>query len=128
MRKLQDVGITTRIGIMAAHLEEHYRKMYPELSLPETESATRETITLPLYVQMTTEEQDRSMSFEQFKKVFDDFGRPKWLGLTGIGSSYLNKDYHKMLAYAKSKGTIVELMDHFAHFKNEGEIRELVIN
>ena len=58
MRKLQDVGITTRIGIMAAHLEEHYRKMYPELSLPETESATRETITLPLYVQMTTEEQD----------------------------------------------------------------------
>jgi MoaA/NifB/PqqE/SkfB family radical SAM enzyme len=66
------------------------------------------------------------MTFEQFKKIFDDFGKPKWLGLTGIGSSYLNKDYHKMLEYAKSKGTIVEVFDHFAHFKNDEQIRELI--
>lgn len=68
----------------------------------------------------------RNMSFEQFKKIFDDFGKPKWLGLTGIGSSYLNKDYHKMLAYAKSKGTIIEVFDHFAHFKDDAHIRELI--
>ncbi|MGV8151727.1 MAG: SPASM domain-containing protein [Candidatus Nanoarchaeia archaeon] len=67
-----------------------------------------------------------NMSFSDFKKIFDSFGKPKWLGLTGIGSSYLNKDYHKMLAYAKSKGTIVEVFDHFAHFKNDGEIKELI--
>jgi MoaA/NifB/PqqE/SkfB family radical SAM enzyme len=71
-------------------------------------------------------EPSKNMTFEQFKKIFDDFGKPKWLGLTGIGSSYLNKDYHKMLAYAKSKGTIVEVFDHFAHFKNEDEIKELI--
>lgn len=71
-------------------------------------------------------ESAKNMSFEQFKKVFDDFGRPKWLGLTGIGSSYLNKDYHKMLAYAKSKGTIVEIFDHFAHFKDDSKIKELI--
>lgn len=71
-------------------------------------------------------EPPKNMTFEQFKKIFDDFGKPKWLGLTGIGSSYLNKDYHKMLAYAKSKGTIVEVFDHFAHFKNDAEIRELI--
>ncbi len=71
-------------------------------------------------------EPPKNMTFEQFKKIFDDFGRPKWLGLTGIGSSYLNKDYHKMLAYAKSKGTIIEVFDHFAHFKNDDEIKELI--
>jgi len=71
-------------------------------------------------------EHSKNMSFEQFKKIFDDFGKPKWLGLTGIGSSYLNKDYHKMLEYAKSKGTIVEVFDHFAHFENDKKIKELI--
>jgi len=71
-------------------------------------------------------EPSKSMTFEQFKKIFDDFGSPKWLGLTGIGSSYLNKDFHKMIRYAKSKGTIVELMDHFAHFKDDAQIKELI--
>lgn len=71
-------------------------------------------------------EPSENMAFEQFKKIFDDFGKPKWLGLTGIGSSYLNKDFHKMLEYAKSKGTIVEVMDHFAHFKDNEQIKELI--
>ena len=71
-------------------------------------------------------EPSKNMSFAQFKKIFDDFGKPKWLGLTGIGSSYLNKDYHKMLEYAKSKGTIIEVFDHFAHFRNDEQIRELI--
>ncbi len=73
-------------------------------------------------------EPSKNMTFEQFKYIIDNFGdgRPKWLGLTGIGSSYLNKDFHKMLEYAKSKGTIIEVMDHFAHFKNDEQIRELI--
>jgi len=71
-------------------------------------------------------EPSKNMTFEEFKKIFDQFRKPKWLGLTGIGSSYLNKDFHKMLAYAKSKGTIVEVMDHFSHFKNEEQIKELL--
>ena len=71
-------------------------------------------------------ESSKNMTFEEFKKIFDDFGKPKWLGLTGIGSSYLNKDYHKMLKYAKSKGTIIEVFDHFAHFKDDNQIRELI--
>lgn len=73
-------------------------------------------------------EPSKNMTFEQFKKIIDNFGdgKPKWLGLTGIGSSYLNKDFHKMLAYTKSKATIIEVMDHFAHFKNDEQIRELI--
>lgn len=58
MQKLLDEGIATRIGVMAAHLEPVYRKMLGKISLPETEAATRETITLPLYPQMTNKEQD----------------------------------------------------------------------
>ena len=67
-----------------------------------------------------------NMSFKDFKKIFDEFGKPKWIGLTGIGSSYLNKDYHKMLKYIKSKGTIIEVFDHFAHFKDDNQIKELI--
>lgn len=58
MEKLYEVGISTRIGIMAAHLEKPYRTMYPELSLPETELATSETMALPLYFQMAQKEQN----------------------------------------------------------------------
>lgn len=71
-------------------------------------------------------EPSKNMTFEQFRKIMDDFGRPKWLGLTGIGSSYLNPDYHKMMAYAKSRGTIIEVFDHFSHFKNDEQIKELI--
>jgi len=67
-----------------------------------------------------------NMSFKDFKKIFDDFKKPKWIGLTGIGYSYANKDYHRMIAYAKSKGTIVEVFDHFAKFKNDDQIKELI--
>ncbi len=67
-----------------------------------------------------------NMNFKKFKYIFDQFKKPKWIGLTGIGSSYLNPDFHKIVRYCKSKGTIVELMDHFAHFKNEAQIKELL--
>lgn len=72
-------------------------------------------------------EPGKNMNFETFKKIFDGFGpHPKWLGLTGIGTSYLNKDYHKMLAYAKSRGTLIETFDHFNDLKDDDHIRELI--
>lgn len=58
MQKLLNVGISTRIGVMAAHLERPYRKMYPKLLLPETEEATYKTIILPLYYHMRKGEQN----------------------------------------------------------------------
>lgn len=57
MQKLLDDGISTRNGIMTAHREPPYKKMYPKLSLPETESANSQTLILPLYYQMTDKEQ-----------------------------------------------------------------------
>ncbi|HTY43626.1 MAG TPA: SPASM domain-containing protein, partial [Patescibacteria group bacterium] len=71
-------------------------------------------------------EPSANMSFEKFKELYDQFGKLKWIGLTGIGSSYLNPDFHRIVAYCKSKGTIVELMDHFATFRDENQIKELL--
>ena len=58
MQKLLDVGIATRRGVMASHLEAPYRKLVGRGSLPETEAAARETMLLPLYPQMTKDDQD----------------------------------------------------------------------
>ncbi len=58
MRDLAAQGIATRRGVMAIHLEPLYRSQYPGLSLPVTETATRETLLLPLFYGMTNDEQD----------------------------------------------------------------------
>ena len=56
-------------------------------------------------------EKSQDLSFEQFKMIVDQFPKLKWLGTTGIGSSFLNRDYLKMLEYAKEKGVYIELFD-----------------
>jgi len=70
-------------------------------------------------------EPNRDMSFEDFKKIVDQFPRLKWIGLTGIGESFLNKDFLKMLRYVKSKGIYIELYDPF-YFIDEKIARELI--
>lgn len=57
MQKLLDIGISSRRGVMASHMEDPYKKMYPNLKLPITVDATNQTITIPLYIQMTKKEQ-----------------------------------------------------------------------
>jgi MoaA/NifB/PqqE/SkfB family radical SAM enzyme len=58
-------------------------------------------------------EPKRDMSFEEFKGIVDQFPKLKWIGLTGIGESFTNKDFMKMLRYVKSKDVFVELYDTF---------------
>jgi perosamine synthetase len=58
MAALAELGIASRRGVMASHLEPFYRAMYPSLALPVTEAASEETLLLPLYVGMTEAEQD----------------------------------------------------------------------
>lgn len=57
MQKLLAKKVSTRRGIMAIHLEPAYQALRP-FRLPETERAFNETMILPLYPQMTVEEQD----------------------------------------------------------------------
>lgn len=58
MQKLLDCGISTRKGVMASHLEPYYKGLLGTVSLPITESLANSTIALPMYPQMTTEEQN----------------------------------------------------------------------
>lgn len=58
MQKLLNLGIATRFGVMASHLEPVYFKMLGKISLPTTEQVNKETIILPLYPQMSLKEQD----------------------------------------------------------------------
>jgi MoaA/NifB/PqqE/SkfB family radical SAM enzyme len=60
------------------------------------------------------QEPQRDMTFEEFKYILHQFPRLRWIGLTGIGESFLNKDFIKMLAYAKSKSLLVEIYDNFS--------------
>lgn len=58
MQKLLNGGIATRKGVMAVHLEPAYKKIFGKISLPTTEESTRETISLPIYANMSKREQD----------------------------------------------------------------------
>jgi MoaA/NifB/PqqE/SkfB family radical SAM enzyme len=71
------------------------------------------------------DEPSKDMSFEDFKKIIDQFPKLKWIGLTGIGESFLNKDFIKMLEYVKSKGIFVELYDNL-FYVNERLLKKLV--
>ncbi len=71
-------------------------------------------------------EKSFSLSFDQFKSIVDQFPRLKWIGLTGIGESYVNKDFVKMLRYCKDeRNLIVEIYDVF-YFVDERKSEELI--
>ncbi len=57
MTNLLRRGIATRRGVMASHLEPFYRERQGETRLPRTEEAAETTMLIPLYPQMTDEEQ-----------------------------------------------------------------------
>jgi dTDP-4-amino-4,6-dideoxygalactose transaminase len=60
MRNLLHDGIATRRGVMAIHEEASYADRAPQSApeLPHTEAATRETLMLPLFPDLSEEQQD----------------------------------------------------------------------
>src|SRR3989344_1785841 len=58
MQKLLDRGIVTRRGVMACHLEPYYKNSIRNCSLPITEMLTKNTVTLPLFPELTVKQQD----------------------------------------------------------------------
>lgn len=59
MQRLLDVGISTRRGIMLAHTEPAYTGRPQAQPLQHSECASARSVLLPLYPQMTSQEQDR---------------------------------------------------------------------
>lgn len=58
-------------------------------------------------------EPDRDMSFEEFQKIVNQFPYLRWIGLTGIGESFLNKNFLKILRFLKEKLVFIEIFDTF---------------
>jgi perosamine synthetase len=56
MRSLLEAGVPTRRGVMASHLEDSYAENRAQLV--HTEAAARDTFMLPLFTDMTVDEQD----------------------------------------------------------------------
>jgi perosamine synthetase len=61
MQGLLEYGVSARRGIMAIHREAPFQARHWDARLPETNAATDQTIILPLFHQMTEEEQDHVM-------------------------------------------------------------------
>jgi len=59
LEALARADISARRGIMAAHRQPPYRELTPEAGLPVTEHLTDATLILPVYHQLTDEDQDR---------------------------------------------------------------------
>ena len=62
LRMLADAGVSARRGIMAAHLEPAYAGSAVAPPLPVTERLTADSLILPLFHEMTEEEQDLVVS------------------------------------------------------------------
>jgi dTDP-4-amino-4,6-dideoxygalactose transaminase len=58
MRQMATLKVSTR-RIMAIHEEPFYRRIMPNIALPETERAVRETVLLPMFVGLSDEEQEQ---------------------------------------------------------------------
>jgi MoaA/NifB/PqqE/SkfB family radical SAM enzyme len=84
----------------------------PYPSYIEVEVTTRCNLRCVMCEHTYWNEPPRDMSFEEFKGIIDQFPALKWIGLTGIGESFMNRDFMKMLEYVKKKGVFVELFDN----------------
>jgi dTDP-4-amino-4,6-dideoxygalactose transaminase len=62
MQSMLDKGVASRRGIMCSHREAVYAEAPLRLKLPRSEEAQHRCIILPLYTQMTEEDQDRVVS------------------------------------------------------------------
>jgi len=71
------------------------------------------------------DQEQRHLSFDEFKYIVDLFPKLRWVNMTGEGSAFLNPDYPEMLRYMHDvKKASVWLVDHlddidFEFYKKE---------
>ena len=101
----------------------YWLEPYP--SYLEVEVSTRCNLRCIMCERTYWQEENKDMTLEQFKYIIDQFPKLKWIGLTGIGESFLNKDFLEMVKYVKEKNVFVELYDNF-FLVDERTSRELI--
>lgn len=97
----------------------------PSPSYVEIEVSTRCNLRCLICEHTYWKEPSRDMTLEQFKSIINQLPKLKWIGLTGIGESFMNKDFLAMLKYVKDKNIFVELYDTF-YFIDQATGRQLI--
>lgn len=97
----------------------------PYPSYLEIEVTTRCNLRCIICEHTYWKEKAREMSWEEFKSIIDQFPKLKWIGLTGIGESFLHPDFLRMLKLVKSRNIYVELYDNL-YFIDKNISAELI--
>jgi dTDP-4-amino-4,6-dideoxygalactose transaminase len=82
LQRLADGGVSARRGIMAAHLEPAYAGPQAPVSLPVTERLSATSLILPLFHQLTQDEQDQVVAV-----IFEAAGLPFTPGQQPVGAA-----------------------------------------
>jgi len=64
-------------------------------------------------------EKAEHMSLKDFTFILDQFPKLKWIGVTGIGQSFLNPDFMPIIKLCKKRGIYVEIFDNFMYLDYE---------
>jgi MoaA/NifB/PqqE/SkfB family radical SAM enzyme len=56
-------------------------------------------------------EKSERLSFEEFKRIIDQFPYLLWINITGEGSGFLNPDFIKMIEYLRARDISVNFVD-----------------
>ena len=59
------------------------------------------------------------MTFDRFRQLMESMPRLRWLNMAGIGSNFLNRDFGRILEYARQKHLNVNFVDEFDFFTEE---------
>lgn len=79
----------------------------------EVETSTHCNLKCTMCERTYWKENSQNMTYAQFCHILNQFPRLKWIGLTGIGESYMNPDFEKMLKECKRRGLFIENFDNF---------------
>lgn len=91
-------------------------KFPPDIFYPrfiEVEVTTRCPLKCIMCEHTFWQEKSQDMTLAQLKGIVEQFPRLKWIGLTGIGSSFVNPDFLAMIKYVKGRKLYLELYDTF---------------
>lgn len=100
-------------------------KNIPYPSYLEIEITTRCNLKCAICERTFWKEPSVDMPFEKFMHIINQFPQLKWIGLTGIGESFMHKDYIKILTILKQRNIYIELYDNF-HFVDKEKAEKLV--
>ena len=123
----EGVGITVPL-----YKKNHNLVPYP--ARLELEVTTKCRLKCPKCEHTYWQQPDKSLSFEQFKTIIDQFPGLKEVSLTGIGHGLEHDGYFDMLRYLKKKSIFVQFFDpllladeaHKDGAKSDAQIAEVV--